>query len=698
MPASNSGESSSLEELGLQDPKTASLIARLGTILSDVGLYRRLVGCKTSDAQRLLDSFQQVLDIPGIHLSLRERFIVAIQQISARSGLYPTCYELKDVVQDGEHPQSSGGFADIYKGDFQGHVVCLKTIRLQKNTQINYALRQMSNEVLLWGQLRHRNIAIIYGIFHSQDKICIVSPWMTNGDVHKYMSSNPHVARLPLAADVANGLVYLHDNRMIHGDLKGPNILIDDAGRARLADFGMSSVINSNDILGWNSHARGALKGGSLRWQAPELFSLVNGESPVNTMESDVYAWGCVCFEILTGQVPFSHIRNDFAVMMHVTSGGRPPRPDPPNSVPEMTDDIWSLLERCWIQDPRERPTSADIIHTLSTTVEQDTRQSTNNEISAYQFRHKMSHQSDILDVETLDQILRPMVSDEEISAEEQEWIADDITESKLRVKEFFDEVVDAFGGKPFAPIIGDIKLIRRVRSTVEQNDNGRKVRSKDQEAQKKMKQAAEEAIFQEERVTKLVINLAQKLDIFTELATGPDDPKMSKGWRETCELQAEDPFSELRRQSYGVDLLHCIGYVYLAKAKQFFAAKQTPFGVGGFLHVVKGKYHVLSEDVSMRLTAAGLGSVEVDKDKEGLSSEEKAKFEGIHSERTMLLWWKLVKIDIESVLRETCDRALGDPNISRDKAHLRAIALKIRGEAFMGACKDDTTFNKAIF
>ncbi|KAG5350239.1 hypothetical protein C0989_012012, partial [Termitomyces sp. Mn162] len=215
------------------------LIRQLDLVFRDVGLYRRLLECQPSDAQKLLDSFQRLLDMPGLGLRFRKNLIVATQRISSRSGLYPACYELKDVVQTEEHPVEGGGFADIYKGYLKGRAVCMKTIRLYQTSRIEDALK----------------------VF-----------------------------------DVAKGLDYLHSNRIIHGDIKGPNILIDDAGRALLSDFGISSVSDSS-IAAWSSQSTGASKGGSTRWQAPELFDVENDESVKNTTASDVYAFGCVCYE-----------------------------------------------------------------------------------------------------------------------------------------------------------------------------------------------------------------------------------------------------------------------------------------------------------------------------------------------------------------------------------------------------------------
>lgn len=92
--------------------------------------------------------------------------------------------------------------------------------------------------------------------------------------------------------------------------------------------------------------------------------------------------------------------------------------------------------------------------------------------------------------------------------------------------------------------------------------------------------------------MAELVKNLERKLSIFAESAIGPNDPDVTQSWRTICKIEAD----ELRNESFGVDLLHTIGFVYSSKAKQSLATSQTFFGVGGWLHGVQNKYHVFSE------------------------------------------------------------------------------------------------------
>ncbi|OAX36162.1 DnaJ-domain-containing protein [Rhizopogon vinicolor AM-OR11-026] len=262
------------------------------------------------------------------------------------------------------------------------------------------------------------------------------------------------------------------------------------------------------------------------------------------------------------------------------------------------------------------------------------------------------------------------------------------------------------FGGERFAPIIGQISLAKDMKSAlqeveeaegedgqeVKRDAKGKEILSEEEKArrdEKEKKATAEKSAARAERVQKLVENLQRKLSIFTESATGPGDTDVSNSWRTICQLEAED----LKKESYGVELLQAIGFVYVSKAKHYLATNQTLFGVGGWFHNVSGKYHVFSETVSTLRSAIELKTV-FDQiaaaEKAGnLTPEEKKKLEEQAAEKGIQALFKGTKLEIESVLRETCDRVLEDPTISRYKAQLRAVALQMLGESYLGVKKD---------
>ncbi|THH00946.1 hypothetical protein EW026_g1684 [Hermanssonia centrifuga] len=149
-------------------------------------------------------------------------------------------------------------------------------------------------------------------------------------------------------AQIASGVAYLHNCKpvVIHGDLKGNNILIDDGGMAVIADFGMAKVLEDfeSDTLA------ASVFGGATRWLAPEIVKALmedDGGPPPYTMQTDVYAFASVCLEIATGKLPYSHRTNAYAVGLDKLRGVKPCREDPVQLY-GMDSRFWTMLERCW--------------------------------------------------------------------------------------------------------------------------------------------------------------------------------------------------------------------------------------------------------------------------------------------------------------------------------------------------------------
>jgi len=177
----------------------------------------------------------------------------------------------------------------------------------------------------------------------------VVIPYYKNEHVMQYISKNPEVDRLHLINGVAAALGYLHSQTppIVHGDIKGSNILIDESGNACLSDVSIARV---SFPLDW-TQAHGT---GSARWMAPELIDPKEeseDEYPV-TLRTDIYSFGMTILEVLTGRPPFSHRRHDSSVICDIFYGRRPHRPA--NS--DLTDSIWALIQSCWCQDPIQRP------------------------------------------------------------------------------------------------------------------------------------------------------------------------------------------------------------------------------------------------------------------------------------------------------------------------------------------------------
>ncbi|KAG6834222.1 hypothetical protein H0H93_011071, partial [Arthromyces matolae] len=320
---------------------------------------------KTDPDFAITISLLQMVDAQVLDQNIRRRLIVAMQRLAADSNIFPTCYSLDGVETNGDFPVAVGGFADVYKGTFQGQAVCIKISRVFRGSEIQSAITNAAQEIILWGQLSHPNIVPFIGFFFHKDllgRIALVSQWMENDNVNEYLKRNPDAVRLFLALDIARGLEYLHDNDIVHGCMKGAEILVDKNGRAQISDVGVSSTLDAHMLtteLRYKSAANS-----NVRWLAPELLDVDGEGEPERTQKSDIYSLACLYYEIYAGVFPFAHVKREAAIYIQVIKGTRPQRPEP--SSPSwiawgLTDAMWSLITKCWAQQPALRPTSSEI-------------------------------------------------------------------------------------------------------------------------------------------------------------------------------------------------------------------------------------------------------------------------------------------------------------------------------------------------
>ncbi|KAK7047917.1 hypothetical protein VNI00_006245 [Paramarasmius palmivorus] len=225
---------------------------------------------------------------------------------------------------------------------------------------LDYFQKEYLREAIVWRQLKHPNLLPCLGLYYldeTQQRICLVSPWMVNGNLSEFLRRHPVPSvnhRLQLMLDIARGLFYLHTMHVIHGDLKGVNILITQSHRACIADFGLSHVAESQ-LFKISSKATSNQAVGTIRWAAPEV---LNGNEP--TKESDVYSCGLVYYEIVTlGDLPFKDLRTDAAVTLAVSQGKRPEKPQ------DVSEKVWSTMEHCWKHKAGERITAEDLLWSL---------------------------------------------------------------------------------------------------------------------------------------------------------------------------------------------------------------------------------------------------------------------------------------------------------------------------------------------
>ena len=200
-----------------------------------------------------------------------------------------------------------GAYGIVYRAEHihLGHSVAIKFIHAYLNTPQQQATFHQEAQTLF--KLRHPNIVRLLDFGIDDDSPYLVSEYAPGGSLRDYLAQQtsqplPLQGALYIMAQVGHALAYVHSQGIIHRDLKPENILFDRDGRALLADFGIARVKRTVSASGVGS--AGSLIGlGTPPYMAPEQFK---GKKEEALPQSDQYALGCIAYELLTGQLPFT--------------------------------------------------------------------------------------------------------------------------------------------------------------------------------------------------------------------------------------------------------------------------------------------------------------------------------------------------------------------------------------------------------
>ncbi|XP_021285688.1 serine/threonine-protein kinase STY46 [Herrania umbratica] len=247
-----------------------------------------------------------------------------------------------------ENKVASGSYGDLYKGTYCTQEVAIKILKPERiNTDMQ---KEFAQEVFIMRKVRHKNVVQFIGACTKPPSLCIVTEFMSGGSVYDYLHKQKGVFKLPtllkVAIDVSKGMNYLHQNNIIHRDLKAANLLMDENEVVKVADFGVARVKAQSGVM--------TAETGTYRWMAPEVI-----EHKPYDHKADVFSFGIVLWELLTGKLPYEYLTPLQAAVGVVQKGLRPTIPK--NINPKLTE----LLERCWQQDPTLRPDFSEIIEIL---------------------------------------------------------------------------------------------------------------------------------------------------------------------------------------------------------------------------------------------------------------------------------------------------------------------------------------------
>ncbi|KAI5802119.1 hypothetical protein FPQ18DRAFT_383141 [Pyronema domesticum] len=237
-----------------------------------------------------------------------------------------------------------GAFGSVYRALNMGtgQTVAVKQVRLSDLPKSE--LRVIMLEIDLLKNLNHPNIVQYHGYSKTTDSLYIILEYCENGSLHsicKNFGKFPENLVGIYLTQILHGLLYLHDQGVIHRDIKGANILTTKDGLVKLADFGVATRTNG---LSDSSVV------GTPYWMAPEVIELAGAST-----SSDIWSVGCTVIELLEGKPPYYKLAS-MQALFRIVNDDHPPLPE--GVSPACRD----FLMQCFQKDPNLRVSARKLL------------------------------------------------------------------------------------------------------------------------------------------------------------------------------------------------------------------------------------------------------------------------------------------------------------------------------------------------
>jgi len=242
----------------------------------------------------------------------------------------------------------AGGSASVYRGTWNSLEVAVKKI-----SGLNH-LEEMKKEINALRRLRHPRLVRFMGACIQPPQLLVVTEFMAGGSLHDHLFGklqDPPLSaqdRWQVSVQTAEGLAFLHSNRVVHRDLKSMNILLDAANNAKICDFGLAHQMEATHIA-----RKGDGEGGSPRYMAPECYEASYGKL---TEKVDIWAMGCIFIEIFGNKLPYSDCQTMAQLSARILVERKPP--ELPSSMPAP---LLEVAKQCLLFDERRRINSSDL-------------------------------------------------------------------------------------------------------------------------------------------------------------------------------------------------------------------------------------------------------------------------------------------------------------------------------------------------
>ncbi|XP_022958034.1 mitogen-activated protein kinase kinase kinase 1-like [Cucurbita moschata] len=245
----------------------------------------------------------------------------------------------------------SGSFGSVYEAMSQsGAFFAVKEVSLlDEDSQGRQSIYQLQQEIALLSEFEHENIVQYYGTDTEPDgsKLYIFLELVSQGSLMSLYQRVVLTDSIVSAytRQILCGLKYLHEQNVVHRDIKCANILVDVSGSVKLADFGLAKATKLNDVKSCK---------GTPFWMAPEV---VNRKGQGYGLPADIWSLGCTVLEMLTQKLPYSEFENHMQALYQIGKGKLPAIPD------SLSDDGRDFILQCLKVNPNDRLTAADLLN-----------------------------------------------------------------------------------------------------------------------------------------------------------------------------------------------------------------------------------------------------------------------------------------------------------------------------------------------
>jgi len=235
-----------------------------------------------------------------------------------------------------------------------GDLLAIKQVQFAEGQDLsqNTRLQALMQEISILGSLKHENIVQYLGSVVTGYTFNIFLEYVAGGSIasiiDRFGPIKENLTRL-YTKQILAGLDYIHRRQIVHCDIKGANILIDNKGVIKLTDFGASKSLESVTAhKGFNSLR------GTVYWMAPEVI-----RQSGYGRKADIWSLGCTVIEMITGKPPWINLYTETAsALFNIAMSNNPP-PLPANISATTTDFILQCMRR----DPAHRPNTRHLLY-----------------------------------------------------------------------------------------------------------------------------------------------------------------------------------------------------------------------------------------------------------------------------------------------------------------------------------------------